>query len=173
MSTRDRLCGQFIAASGTRPRTYWETPSSPRVRGRFGPGEPQPFAKRCIPAVRGGSRRFAPSSATRTVHPRVCGAGVARRCGLHDLPGSSPRVRGGLRPAGAGNRHNRCIPACAGRVSGRGPGAGGSAVHPRVCGAGRVITSVGAGSCGASPRVRGGYFVTCGSTARQPSFHSL
>ena len=102
-------------------------------------------------------------SSPNAVHPRVCGeqgghggVGLCRR-------GSSPRVRGTVKPDCVAHRLLRFIPACAGNsriCAGNGRAA---AVHPRVCGEQRASPSLRVMRTGSSPRVRG-----TDGVARQP-----
>ena len=69
--------------------------------------------------------------------------------------GSSPRVRGTLRPAAERRHQRRFIPACAGNAVKLARFLNGDPVHPRVCGERPFIIALAFMASGSSPRVRG------------------
>ena len=128
-SAHPRVCGENAVRTD---RPLIETGSSPRVRGKPGPG----------PRFRGA-------------HPRVCGENLSGGARAAGRGGSSPRVRGKLLELGAQDRAHGLIPACAGKTL-RGPSwPAALRAHPRVCGENSWIWSWQRVTGGSSPRVRG------------------
>ena len=129
--------------------------SSPRVRGTDLDGLAALFSGRFIPASAGNRwhqcRRWRPCS----VHPRECGEQAEGQSAQPARYGSSPRVRGTERGAGAGPLIDRFIPASAGNSKSRTKHRRRGAVHPRECGEQAEGKGRFRGPCGSSPRVRG------------------
>ena len=140
-----------MGASSTHPSTG----SSPRVRGKPGPGLQEAARRGLIPARAGKTRSPVSSTEACQAHPRVCGENDGSTSANRKVFGSSPRVRGkhGL---DQGHRAQRgLIPACAGKTRAGAPIRASARAHPRVCGenlAGRRRNLLASGS---SPRVRG------------------
>ena len=90
-----------------------------------------------------------------SVHPRVCGEHVV--VGVHDFrhDGSSPRLRGTLRPKQRRSRDSRFIPASAGNTLLPLSPFWLIPVHPRVCGEHGVAAQTMLDAFGSSPRLRG------------------
>ena len=129
--------------------------TSPRVRGKP-PGDGHAACRRrYIPARAGEAAQRTTSRLTRRVHPRACGGSSQSASRLDHSPGTSPRVRGKQRLAGALLLPHGYIPARAGEARKLSPRCPAATVHPRACGgsAGRLppLTIV----QGTSPRVRG------------------
>ena len=82
------------------------------------------------------------------------------------VSGSSPRVRGGCLIEHGVDLAQRFIPACAGQMAVPWTRANTTPVHPRVRGADSRREHTQIDAHGSSPRARGGYFLTCGSTDR-------
>ena len=134
---------------------YIKHGSSPRVRGilRY-VGNDKPL-RRFIPACTGNTNHWPRCKQSLAVHPRVYGEyGILDRLYLL-ITGSSPRVRGILRPRHVRGPRRRFIPACTGNTKSTEKCAVISPVHPRVYGEyvfGYGHTRTNSGS---SPRVRG------------------
>ena len=147
-----RVCGE----SGTSvPSLMMSTGPSPRVRGIRRLDLEADLIGGSIPACAGNPRGRSGATASRGVHPRVCGESTVAESIQGSQRGPSPRVRGIRDVALDGGVATGSIPACAGnprsviviRTAPR--------VHPRVCGeSGRPPGSRCRGS-GPSPRVRG------------------
>ena len=126
-----RVCGEHVEM-GMQALTA--TGSSPRMRGTRGRPVRGRVPQRFIPAYAGNTPAASRSTATGSVHPRVCGEHVLARDWCHLHYGSSPRMRG-TRPARrALVPRPRFIPAYAGNTRLAALGWFLAAVHPRVCG---------------------------------------
>ena len=147
-----RVCGEnnwfptkIISTKGT----------SPRMRGKqdfllLSAGE-----DRNIPAYAGKTWFCLPNVPNLPEHPRVCGENVFTRSTAFLTPGTSPRMRGKLRPHPTALGNARNIPAYAGKTSLRTVRYTPHQEHPRVCG---ENVNIGLGNfCdrGTSPRMRG------------------
>ena len=134
-----RVCGERLS---TRPQPPSRDGSSPRVRGT------QPVQRRAagrvrfIPACAGNAPRDRASSASPTVHPRVCGE----------------RAAGARRGGGA----RRFIPACAGNAAAPPPATDHRPVHPRVCGERAEVIRL--------ARVKGRFIPACAGNATPDSW---
>ena len=147
-----RVCGE---RSRSRTDDDPAAGSSPRVRGT-----PRHYAfaalvDRFIPACAGNASARRRRPMTPAVHPRVCGERWPAVLTFSVVIGSSPRVRGTLRPSRFKFRPRRFIPACAGNATVRGHEARHRAVHPRVCGERFTCPVMTTFRAGSSPRVRG------------------
>ena len=129
--------------------------SSPRVRGTALETESNDNSKRFIPACAGNRLRLIFRTIAPPVHPRVCGEQGIRTSLENAGPGSSPRVRGTGGHQLQAASHVRFIPACAGNRGDSRISLRSLAVHPRVCGEQRLISSDVGAVAGSSPRVRG------------------
>ena len=109
--------------------------SSPRVRGTPTASRVNTLIGRFIPACAGNTAMASTPSATRTVHPRVCGEHGA--AAVHAYP------------------RRRFIPACAGNTPNICSGVSLATVHPRVCGEHHSVRPPLDDLHGSSPRVRG------------------
>ena len=126
-----RMCGEH--GPGHRVGTLGEG-SSPHVRGARRQVETHALCGGIIPAC-AGSTLVLPTRCVRfRDHPRMCGEHETEDGMTVRVPGSSPHVRGALRPQGRDAAGPGIIPACAGST-------GGSLVkdacprdHPRMCG---------------------------------------
>ena len=134
--------------------------SSPRVRGKPVQVRPQVADGRLIPACAGKTRPSATLSPRSPAHPRVCGENAA------GAQGSSPRVRGKLRPDHHARRRGRLIPACAGKTACVRHDVPFHTAHPRVCGENPAPPAEPVLPAGSSPRVRGKPGPARGSGAR-------
>ena len=132
------------------------TPVHPRVCGELAVVAHDAVAeRRFIPACAGNSPDRRKREARSSVHPRVCGElALTSRRTVYDA-GSSPRVRGTLRPRMNRRRNRRFIPACAGNSKVLAPTNSNEPVHPRVCGELESSITRGLSGVGSSPRVRG------------------
>ena len=112
-----RVCGG--SASSLRWH-FGNRGTSPRVRGKLHAGPAARAIVGYIPACAGEAACVASWLSSRPVHPRVCGgsAGTSKRAASKS--GTSPRVRGKLRPGRREYPEIRYIPACAGEAR-RGP----------------------------------------------------
>jgi len=147
-----RVCGEHCALVH---RLALIVGSSPRVRGTFERAVRVRPGQRFIPACAGNIIIASTLLSARAVHPRVCGEHQYYAEEFFETVGSSPRVRGTLRPASGHQASSRFIPACAGNMGVRAVVVYGRAVHPRVCGEHRGRWG-GLSLCpGSSPRVRG------------------
>ena len=147
-----RVCGE--RRSG-RSGAMLATGSSPRVRGTRHAIRARRHGPRFIPACAGNARRRRASTATSTVHPRVCGERLCLQNESGTSYGSSPRVRGTHDRAHPARAVLRFIPACAGNARWLTLREARPSVHPRVCGERRQLRITDAGADGSSPRVRG------------------
>ena len=147
-----RACGELL---GSIDQKTVGTGSSPRLRGTRMRGSREKRLVRFIPAPAGNSSAIALKAKPEPVHPRACGELIEAGQHAIDNYGSSPRLRGTLRPSPLVILTRRFIPAPAGNslssllrlVSG--------AVHPRACGElGSSFLSVNPYG-GSSPRLRG------------------
>ena len=129
--------------------------SSPRVRGKQHPQDPQQPHRRLIPACAGKTLAAASNVTARAAHPRVCGENHVRGRVGREEHGSSPRVRGKLMVRYGWSDPDRFIPACAGKTDTSEYFTACSGVHPRVCGENVSALSTGDPGDGSSPRVRG------------------
>ena len=129
--------------------------SSPRVRGTDVDAELSGGRRRFIPACAGNSWAATSAHPITTVHPRVCGEQGIGSVAHNVRRGSSPRVRGTARYLLMSPPDFRFIPACAGNSCRRHHSRKPSAVHPRVCGEQKKISTANAKKRGSSPRVRG------------------
>ena len=108
-----RACGENWAYRSARGRGRG---SSPRVRGKRGPG---PLRRGCgglIPARAGKTWPCPPGPRDRGAHPRACGENAPAGAGAAGIAGSSPRVRGKQREAGEVPPVLGLIPARAGKT---------------------------------------------------------
>ena len=129
--------------------------SSPRVRGTDFLVKSLGAVLRFIPACAGNSGKNRSGCQLMTVHPRVCGEQAWRGQIDAIVGGSSPRVRGTVRPGGHGRLPRRFIPACAGNRTAQCRPLMSTTVHPRVCGEQRLPAWWNPVAFGSSPRVRG------------------
>ena len=90
--------------------------SSPRVRGRLGPGHLERRLVGLIPACAGQTCTFRQPMNHPRAHPRVCGADRLCDGTYADPLGSSPRVRGRPYCLRRSGRAVGLIPACAGQT---------------------------------------------------------
>ena len=88
-------------------------------------------------------------------HPRACGANVHGDVAGLQLVGSSPRMRGKLRPALEGRARLRIIPAHAGQTAYVARHRDHRPDHPRACGANFPDVLESLEHAGSSPRMRG------------------
>ena len=157
--------------------------SSPRLRGTEGLADRLALTRRFIPAPAGNRRVRVWGIVALSVHPRACGEQKNTSRAPKAWVGSSPRLRGTVKPVARPARPGRFIPAPAGNSSStstpcgwrpvhpRACGEQGmdsrrrfqrSAVHPRACGEQFVFPSIHSRTIGSSPRLRG--------TAQQPDW---
>ena len=97
-----------------------------RCRGRRG--------RRLIPARAGKTDSTPTRCCTTTAHPRACGENLQSPLLCSCPQGSSPRVRGKLRPRRRPHRRGRLIPARAGKTSYTRQAISRQRAHPRACG---------------------------------------
>ncbi len=109
---------------------------------------------RFIPACAGNISASTISGCIPSVHPRVCGKHIQFAFRGVLAGGSSPRVRETSSALVTGADQTRFIPACAGNIIRRQSHVFCGAVHPRVCGKHRLISSGEESKYGSSPRVR-------------------
>ena len=147
-----RACGENWGRGCGRGR---RPGSSPRVRGKPGPGLQEAARRGLIPARAGKTRSPVSSTEACQAHPRVCGENTRRSAHQSVGQGSSPRVRGKPRGGSGALRGRGLIPACAGKTYRRGRDGVLTRAHPRVCGENQWTTCPRTSTTGSSPRVRG------------------
>jgi len=147
-----RVCGEHSRA---HVRAHTRNGSSPRVRGTHNEDDETARHIRFIPACAGNTDSGRLSSASCSVHPRVCGEHGLGRPARQPRLGSSPRVRGTRCSATRRRNSGRFIPACAGNTDCADNTQNAKSVHPRVCGEHDTSTSRSSYPAGSSPRVRG------------------
>ena len=144
-----RVCGEQMAYK--EESTDWKG-SSPRVRGAGGRRRDRARPLGIIPACAGSSTTTSTTRRESRDHPRVCGEqAIQMRRGVYDK-GSSPRVRGAVRPGVASIGLAGIIPACAGSSPRLDVVKLDLVDHPRVCGEQEASKSRDAAMRGSSPR---------------------
>ena len=147
-----RVCGEnLVSTKGTAKSTG----SSPRVRGKRVEPRSRALTFGLIPACAGKTRSPAPGPSPTWAHPRVCGENMEQSSGSIEAVGSSPRVRGKRGVRRRQRRHQRLIPACAGKTTGPQSPPAPPTAHPRVCGENGGLLDWINTADGSSPRVRG------------------
>ena len=126
-----RSCGERSAKMGTGTHSCG---SSPLVRGTVPAGRHGSSRNRFIPARAGNGPTMTSRAGGHTVHPRSCGERSRRRRQTTRLTGSSPLVRGTVRPMPVVQILPRFIPARAGNGGRVGLQSAQWPVHPRSCG---------------------------------------
>ena len=126
-----RACGENPGGAGSRRAVRG---SSPRMRGKLRGLRRRPGQGRFIPAHAGKTAEDERLTWRSQVHPRACGENFYFPYKMLEYAGSSPRMRGKLRPGGAGGDRLRFIPTHAGKTPPRLPGPRVPPVHPRACG---------------------------------------
>ena len=129
--------------------------SSPRVRGKRGPGTPRPGLEGLIPACAGKTPHRRRIRRFHRAHPRVCGENSCEALWVEVAVGSSPRVRGKHTARHAARLRPGLIPACAGKTTMKLKMLFERWAHPRVCGENSVQRTKSVAASGSSPRVRG------------------
>ena len=134
-----RACGANLVPFSLR---LWWFGSSPRVRGKPGALLDRGDNSRIIPARAG--QTCCPRAGQRDCpdHPRACGANLYARAAAPSSSGSSPRVRGKLRPSKRRWRRGRIIPARAGQTGALAFFVNVRTDHPRACGANALSSAV-------------------------------
>ena len=110
---------------------------------------------RFIPAYAGNTQYHNHNPSCSPVHPRVCGEHVRPDVEIHEIPGSSPRMRGTRSALGKIRLSTRFIPAYAGNTGAILSPKVEIPVHPRVCGKHRPLKQAECNRTGSSPRMRG------------------
>ena len=147
-----RACG----ANGPRPsQSEASAGSSPRMRGKRNPDNPNDPNTRIIPAHAGQTGIHASLRHQRPDHPRACGANSAIQGAVLPVSGSSPRMRGKHLAAVGDAVAVRIIPAHAGQTAYRSQGPSRPSDHPRACGANEARLASESHAFGSSPRMRG------------------
>ena len=126
-----------------------------------------------IPAYAGSTRQAPCRCPPRRDHPRVCGEHATICHALPHLTGSSPRMRGALRPPLADDVDGGIIPAYAGSTPRPRRWARRPRDHPRVCGEHRWRARFARAGAGSSPRMRGAHFTSCDSVRHSDATQSL
>ena len=149
-----RACG---AHSKIQSETYWQTGSSPRMRGsRLQlPGRHRRLG--IIPAHAGLTSLWQDHRCLQGDHPRACGAHCTTILNSLCQQGSSPRMRGSLLYAIFIFDCAGIIPAHAGLTFTPKSITAVSGDHPRACGAHHVVRQRCRHRCGSSPRMRGSH----------------
>ena len=151
-SDHPRVCGERIIRI---PHILRGSGSSPRVRGTRLMEYSANVLDRIIPACAGNAAQGIVRHTQETDHPRVCGERENTSRNIDPQGGSSPRVRGTLRPSGLRKRGGGIIPACAGNAVRLPERMMSPPDHPRVCGERLIASAKKRSSTGSSPRVRG------------------
>ena len=144
---------------------YFDSGSSPRMRGALGFVVGDVKIQRIIPADAGSTQWFYAEPGQNMDHPRGCGEHIGHGYPNCDLEGSSPRMRGARTPSQVRETPGRIIPADAGSTDAGHPPDTFDEDHPRGCGEhskGYLSVIVIPGS---SPRMRGAPH----AARRQPS----
>ena len=167
LAVHPHVCGEGVgdlARKAVRdrftPTCVGKAPRLTEFKG-YTPGSP--------PRVWG--RRLPPRAGTvsSSVHPHVCGEGVASASATCDNAGSPPRVWGRRRRVGRSARPLRFTPTCVGKARSISDQYRGRSVHPHVCGEGDDDGPELAGRVGSPPRVWGRRFRWLGPR-RRPRF---
>ena len=151
------MCGEHFIISA---RGLGKTGSSPHVRGALSQLQCPCRWLGIIPACAGSTRTLRGFRTGRWDHPRMCGEHYVHRPQLDWDVGSSPHVRGALRPSATIGLGCGIIPACAGstlfchRFFGR------FRDHPRMCGEHGGVNNYNNPTLGSSPHVRGAHAMT-------------
>ena len=147
-----RVCGENAQTS------CLDTPnpgSSPRMRGKLQNTFCEFQKYGLIPAYAGKTSCKKWTLKTSRAHPRVCGENGSQSVQRVGSLGSSPRMRGKLRPIVAPSKARGLIPAYAGKTRmGIGP-CDNAGAHPRVCGENGLLSGIRNLLPGSSPRMRG------------------
>ncbi|CQD13102.1 hypothetical protein U2A4042520098 [Corynebacterium striatum] len=109
-----------------------------------------------IPAYAGRTEELAGIIDPDGAHPRLRGADDVTFWGKKGENGSSPLTRGGLLRKRRRQRHDRLIPAYAGRTVDYGGPSGVIGAHPRLRGADQLMAITNRDVTGSSPLTRGG-----------------
>ena len=136
-SDHPRACGAN-APTGTAAEA--PTGSSPRMRGKLCCVVDIVVLSRIIPAHAGQTYWLNCSRFPCPDHPRACGANRVLGQHVDTIPGSSPRMRGKLRPDCRIHGTPRIIPAHAGQTFITVVPFASFTDHPRACGANRPCT---------------------------------
>ena len=129
--------------------------SSPRVRGKLGPGGREARPLGLIPARAGKTVVPGVYFSGERAHPRACGENGPHLVDDLTAQGSSPRVRGKPHEPPIVRRAPGLIPARAGKTTCAATTARAAQAHPRACGENRFDTDPLLADSGSSPRVRG------------------
>ena len=129
--------------------------SSPHVRGARPRRCPAPSRSGIIPACAGSTSALVGLRVGDRDHPRMCGEHLSRMSPGCGLPGSSPHVRGALRPRKIRFHIRGIIPACAGSTLIGGTIPSQWRDHPRMCGEHTFDDCAFPWYQGSSPHVRG------------------
>ena len=113
--------------------------SSPHVRGAQGRQQHGDSRRGIIPACAGSTGTDVGTPSNKRDHPRMCGEHVPPIRVGGAPSGSSPHVRGALRPRKIRLHIRGIIPACAGSTLRRWTGSVPSRDHPRMCGEHRIL----------------------------------
>ena len=152
-----RACG---AHSKIQSETYWQTGSSPRMRGsRLQlPGRHRRLG--IIPAHAGLTSLWQDHRCLQGDHPRACGAHCTTILNSLCQQGSSPRMRGSPCSPTALSPSMRIIPAHAGLTQHSRRMSDSCRDHPRACGAHDARQPSWGNGRGSSPRMRGSHNVS-------------
>ena len=129
--------------------------SSPRGRGKPCDYSLSAGSSGLIPAWAGKTRRSVQARYTPRAHPRVGGENITILSPAWPSTGSSPRGRGKQNLLEQGPRHDRLIPAWAGKTRPKASATTSATAHPRVGGENTVSAEPTGRLEGSSPRGRG------------------
>jgi len=107
-----------------------------------------------IPAHAGNTARLRVDKRLPAVHPRACGEHFWQHNRRIAETGSSPRMRGTRSGPLLKPPRRRFIPAHAGNTSLHAAASVSPTVHPRACGEHPIVSFIGFGISGSSPRMR-------------------
>ena len=125
------------------------------MRGKLYGGCDPVSQSRLIPAGAGKTASGTLSASFSPAHPRRCGENYLFDTKTHEVPGSSPQVRGKLRLVEDSIGYVRLIPAGAGKTYFQRASQRQLAAHPRRCGENHERKEVKMDQNGSSPQVRG------------------
>ena len=147
-----RTCGEYYCWTVAPFIGYG---SSPHMRGIRRSAKTSELSERFIPAHAENTPPRSSTAPPTPVHPRTCGEYVRIEGGIGRKVGSSPHMRGILKPPNDPSLKRRFIPAHAGNTSMCPSRTVPHSVHPRTCGEYVCRTGWRQPQSGSSPHMRG------------------
>ena len=129
--------------------------TSPHTRGKLGLPDFRPVEGRNIPAYAGKTDDIAPSTISRTEHPRIRGENKPTLPDELEKAGTSPHTRGKHSVTGVVTGVIRNIPAYAGKTVVAHQTNHRTWEHPRIRGENNSVNLLQNPACGTSPHTRG------------------